>query len=203
MTLQQSISVQYEKDLIGSLKSGNHSAFEEIYKRYSVNILKRLLRFVKDEEIAVELLQDIFLKLWERRESIDIERPLRSYLFRIAENKIIDFFRRAAHDRKLLQHLATVSTELCHNTQNAIDLKDGELILQEAINALPPQRRKIFILCKIEGRTYEEVAEMLGISAGTVNDHMVKAGRTVRKYFNTADLALLVLLTANLPQIFK
>lgn len=199
MYSQSPAALQEEKDLIRLLQTGDEYAFEKLYRLYSVRILKKLLRLVKDEEIAAELLQDTFLKLWEKREGLDPEQSLRSYLFRIAENKITDLFRRAAYDRKLREHLVAVSTELCHVTEDAIDFKDGQELLQQAISSLPPQRQKIFILCKIEGKSYEETAELLGISAGTVNDHMVKAGRAVRKYFNAADLALLMLLMANLP----
>ena len=200
---QSQAALQEEKDLIRLLQTGDERAFEKIYRLYSIRILNKLIRLVKQEDIAVEILQDVFLKLWEKRETLDAEQSLRPYLFRIAENKVTDLFRRAAYDKQLLAHLIAVSTESCHDTEEVIDLKDGESILNEAINSLPPQRRKIFILCKIEGKSYEETATQLGISAGTVNDHMVKAGRVVRKYFNSADLALLMLLVANLPHIIR
>lgn len=203
MYTQSQAALDEEKELILLLQKGNERAFEKLYRLYSVRILKKLIRLVKQEDIAVELLQDIFLKLWEKRESLNAEQSLRSYLFRIAENKVTDLFRRAAYDKKLLAHLISVSTELCHTTEDIIDLKDGELLLQQAINSLPPQRQKIFILCKIEGKSYEEVAALLGISAGTVNDHMVKAGRAVKKHFHTADLALLTFIAAAVPHIFK
>ncbi|QKJ28568.1 RNA polymerase sigma-70 factor [Mucilaginibacter mali] len=203
MYSQSPEALQQEKDLICLLKEGDERAFEKLYRLYSIRVLKKLLRFVKDEDVAVELLQDIFLKLWEKRETLDAEQSLRPFLFRIAENKITDLFRRAAYDRKLLEHLVSVSTEVCYDTEDTINLKDGESILKQAINALPPQRQKIFILCKIEGKSYEEVGALLGISAGTVNDHMVKAGRAVKKYFNTTDLALLTLMMASVPHIFK
>ncbi|WP_448700661.1 RNA polymerase sigma factor [Mucilaginibacter sp. AW1-3] len=199
MYSQTPAALQEEKELVVLLNAGDTRAFEKLYRLYSVRILKKLIRLVKQEEIAAELLQDIFLKLWEKRESIDPDQSLRSYLFRIAENKITDLFRRAAYDKKLLSHLVNVSTELCHDTEETIDLKDGQSLLQQAISTLPPQRQKIFILCKIEGKSYEETAALLGISSGTVNDHMVKAGRTVRKYFNSADLALLLFVIATLP----
>lgn len=194
MYSQSLAALQQEKELICLLKKGDVLAFEKLYKLYSIRILKKLISLVKDEEVAVELLQDVFLKLWEKRETLDTEQSLRPYLFRIAENKITDLFRRTAYDKKLLAHLVAVSTELCYDTEEAIDLKDSQILLKQAISSLPPQRQKIFILCKIEGKSYEEVGALLGISAGTVNDHMVKAGRAIKKHFNAADLALLALL---------
>jgi RNA polymerase sigma-70 factor (ECF subfamily) len=202
MYLQTPAALEAEKELIRRLNTSDVRAFEKLYQLYSVRILKKLILLVKNEDIAAELLQDIFLKLWEKREIIDAEQSLRPYLFRMAENKITDLFRRAAYDKKLLAHLVVVSTELCYATEEALDLKDGEYLLQQAINTLPPQRKKVFILCKIEGKSYEEVAALLGISAGTVNDHVVKAGRVVKKIFEAADLALLVLIVA-IAYIFK
>ena len=203
MYLQTPAALEAEKELIRRLNTGDARAFEKLYQLYSVRILKKLILLVKDEDIAAELLQDIFLKLWQRREIIDAEQSLRPYLFRMAENKITDLFRRAAYDKKLLAHLVAVSTEWCNDTEEAIYLKDNESILKQAIDSLPPQRQKIFILCKIEGKSYDEVAALLGISAGTVNDHMVKAGRAVKKYFNASDLALLALMIASASHIFK
>ncbi|GAB3915473.1 RNA polymerase sigma factor [Mucilaginibacter boryungensis] len=203
MYLQTPAALEAEKELIRRLNTGDARAFEKLYQLYSVRILKKLILLVKDEDIAAELLQDIFLKLWQRREIIDAEQSLRPYLFRMAENKITDLFRRAAYDKKLLAHLVAISTELCNDTEDTLDLKDNESLLKQAIESLPPQRQKVFILCKIEGKSYDEVATLLGISAGTVNDHMVKAGRAVKKYFNSADLALLTLMVASASQIFK
>lgn len=188
-----------EKELVLRLQAGDEWAFEQLYGLYKLRILKKLIRFVKREDIAVELLQDIFLKLWEKRESLDPEQSFRSYLFRIAENKITDLFRRAAHDKKLLAHLQIATAGLTNTTEEIIHFKEQQSLLQEAIDSLPPQRQKIFILCKIEGKSYQEAAELLGISIGTVNDHMVKAGRVIRQHFKATDLVFLVLLIANLP----
>ncbi len=183
-----------DQQLIALLKEGDQSAFEELYKSYPARILKRLIRLVKDEEIAKEMLQDIFLKVWEKREHLDPEKSFRSYLFRIAENLVTDFFRKAAHDRKMLEHLIQVSTELYNTTEETLNLVESNAALKEAIDALPEQRRKIFILCKIEGKSYDEVALMLGVSKGTINDHMVKAMRSVRKHFSADGLAFTCLI---------
>lgn len=203
MYYQSPAALQEEKELVRLLQAGDERAFEKLYDLYKLRILKKLIRLVKQEDIAVELLQDIFLKLWEKRGTLDPDQSFRSYLFRIAENKITDLFRRAAHDKKLLAHLQAAAAELCNTTEETIDFKEQQSLLEQAINSLPPQRQKIFILCKIEGKSYQETAELLGISLGTVNDHMVKAGRAVRKYFNSADLAFMALLMAGLPHYIK
>lgn len=195
--------MDHEKELLILLRAGNERAFEKIYQLYSIRILKKLIRLIKHEEIAKEILQDIFLKVWEKREDIDPDRSFRSYLFRITENKVTDLFRKAALDKKLFEHIVAISTQLYNPTEENIGFKETNSILEQAISALPPQRRKIFMLCKIEGKTYEEAAGILGISAGTVNDHMVKALRTIKTQFDSTDLALTLLIAAALTQAAK
>ncbi len=191
---KDSIALEEEKHLLILLNQGDEQAFEKIYHLYSTRVLKKLIRLVKDENIAKELLQDIFLKIWEKRASLHPDKCFKSYLFKITENQVIDLFRRAASERKIMNHLTSVTSELHNPTEDVMNLKESNAILQEAINALPPQRKKIFTLCKVEGRTYEDAGKLLGISSGTVNDHMVKALRAVKKHFNTNDFAIIFLI---------
>ena len=183
-----------ERELVILLNHGDESAFEKLYHLYSLRILKKLVFILKEEEIAKEVLQDIFLTIWDKRQSINPNQSFRSYIFRIAENKIIDIFRKAARDRKLMDHMVNVSVASSCHTEESVAFKESNTILQTAINKLSPQRKKIFILCRIEGKTYDEVAKIVGISTGTVNDHMVKAMRTIRSCFTAANITLILLM---------
>lgn len=195
MSIYSSINILQEKELLLLLKKGDQQAFKSLYDFYSTKILKKLIKLIKDEEVAKELLQDIFLKIWEKRENLDPDKNFSAYLFRITENLVTDLFRRAAFEKKLMAHLVNISTELYNHTEEVMNYKEGRAILQQAIDTLPPQRKKIFTLCKIEGKSYEEAGKLLGISSGTVNDHMVKAARAVKKHYLKSDMALILLLT--------
>jgi len=185
--------VEPERELVILLGKGNESAFEKLYRIYHIRILRKLILILKDEEIAKEVLQDIFLTVWEKRLSIDPDKSFRSYLFRIAENRMVDVFRKAARDKRLADHLVNTSPLLSCNTEERVVFKESDAILQKAIESLPPQRKKIFVLCRMEGKTYEEVGSLLGISTGTINDHMVKAIRTIKSYYaKSADIAILL-----------
>lgn len=184
-----------ERELIRLLTAGDEYAFEQLYRIYSVPVLKKLVSLVKDEEIAKELLQDIFLKVWQKRGELDASLSFRGFLFRIAENKVIDVLRRAACDRKLLAHITRIATAGENSTETFVQFREVNEALQRAISSLPPQRKKVFVLCKLEGKTYEEVAQLLGISPGTVNDHVVKATRTIKHNVAGNDLAVLLLTT--------
>ena len=186
-----------EKEILCLLKSGDTQALGELYSRNKVQIFANIRRLVKSEDIAEELLQDVFVKVWDKRDLLDPEKSFRSYLFRIAENLVYDFFRKAARDKKLEAHIMSVATELYSHIEETLYTKESTSILNRAVEQLPPQRRRVFTLCKIEGRSYEEVSQLLGISTSTINDHIVKATRSVREYlFLSKDAALLFLIAA-------
>lgn len=189
----RSDAFNHEKEWLLLLRGGDEQAFERLYALYSVRILRKLILLLKDEETAKEILQDIFLTIWEKRQAIDPEKSFRSYLFRIAENKVVDFFRRAACNKELRQHLIKTATGSYNHTEENFTFKESHSLLQQAVNGLPPQRRKVFILCRIEGKSYEEAGKLLGISPGTVNDHMVKAAKALKHYLNPSALTALML----------
>ncbi|MDB5030469.1 RNA polymerase sigma factor [Mucilaginibacter sp.] len=172
-----------EKELILSLKIGDKYAFEQLYHNYKVRIYRNLLKLVKSDEIAEELLQDLFVKVWTSREKFDAEKSFRSYLFKIAENLVYDFFRKAALNKKLENYLISVSIPATSPIEQHIYYKEGNYALAKAIEQLPPKRKQVYILCKIEGKSYEEVSRLLGVSVSTVNEHIVKASSVVKKYF--------------------
>jgi RNA polymerase sigma-70 factor (ECF subfamily) len=170
-----------EKDLVMLLAEGNEAAFEKLYQSYSKRLLGYLIKLVKSETIAVELLQDAFVKVWNNRQNIDPEQSFRPYLFRIAENIVFDFFRKAARDKKLYTALAKSACNEYSHVEEAFCSKENNHLLQDAIDALPPKRRQVFQLIKIEERSYEEVSVLLQVSTSTINDHIVKATKSIRE----------------------
>lgn len=162
------------------LSKDSETAFEELYRLYSHRLLGYLIKLVKSEDVAVELLQDAFVKIWNNRHNIDPEQSFRSYLFRIAENVVYDFFRKAVRDKKLMQALINSACQYSHVEESFSD-KENQQLLQDAINLLPPKRRRVFEMIKIEERSYEEVSLLLDVSTSTINDHIVKATKSIRE----------------------
>ncbi|MFI5131356.1 MAG: RNA polymerase sigma factor [Chitinophagales bacterium] len=189
-------SPRQQKELLLELAEGNESAFEEIYKLYSPRLFGRLLKLVKSSSIAEEILQDVFLKLWEHRKSIDSEKSFRSFLFKIAENKVYDFFRSAARNKKRAAQLILLSTTRYTVIEEFTLFDEKSDAFQRAIDSLPVQRRQVFRLCKLDGKSYKEVSELLGISLSTISDHIVKGTKTIREYLNSHHKELLGVVTA-------
>lgn len=189
----KTISLYDEQELLAKLQSGDHAAFGKIYGIYSRRIYLNTLKLVKDEDEAQEILQDVFIRIWNARETIDPSKPFSSFLFSIARNLIRDFFRRAARDNRMRQLLAERGSELYDHIESALDHKETSEILQRAIDALPQQRKMIFTLCRMEGKSYEEVAAIMGISVSTVGNQLTKATKTVRQAFLLSPPSLLAL----------
>ena len=173
-----------EKELVLRLSQGNEQAFERIYNFYSARLYGHLLKLVKSESVASEILQHVFIKIWEIRADLDPEKSFRSYLFRIAENKVYDFFRKAASDKKLRQRLLREATEEYCHIEEDIAVRENAAMLHQAMDSLSPQRNHIFRLCKIDGKTYRQVSDILGISESTISDHIVKANRYIYNYLS-------------------
>ena len=179
---------QDEKHILSELIEGNEYAFEQIYKLYSPRLFGRLLKLVKIEAQAEEILQDVFLKICVNRRSIDPEKSFRSFLFKIAENKVYDFFLKVNRDKNLESQLIALSSSTYTVIEAFLSGDESLKILQKAIEDLPPQRQQVVRLCKLEGKTYKEVSEMLGISESTISDHIVKGTKTIREYFDNRNI---------------
>lgn len=183
-----------EKDWVILLHEGNEIAFEKLYHLYSGRLLGYLVKLVKSEQVASELLQDVFVKIWNNRQNIDSGQSFRSYLFRITENIVFDFFRKAARDKKLQVKLISSSyLEYTHVEEN-LCLKESEKILNDIINLLPPKRRRVFQLIKIEERSYDEVSHLLSISTSTISDHIVKATKFIREQLEESHVIAMYIL---------
>lgn len=186
-----------EKELIVLFTKGDKDAFETIYQLYSPRLLGFLIKLVKSEEHATELLQEIFIKIWKSRDMINPEKSFRSYLFRVAENTVYDFFRKVTREKKLMTDLMKINEEAYSHIEEACFSKENQQFLQNVIDTLPPKRRQVFRLIKMEDYSYEEVSVLLNISTSTISDHIVKANKFMQerlKSWNMSSIGMITLL---------
>jgi len=180
--------------LIKQLQQGSEQAFTRLYDKFSKQLYRNILRLVKDEDTARELLQDLFLKIWESRENINPEKSFKSFLYKVAENLVYAHFRKIAKDNRIIAKLVLSATDFDTNAEDAMIARENHDLLKKAIAHLPPQRKHIYTLCKLEGKSYEEVSTELGISVSTISDHIVKANKAVKKYFIlNQDMAIILI----------
>jgi RNA polymerase sigma-70 factor (family 1) len=190
-----------ERELLVKLRDGDQQAFETLYFQYSKRILINVLKLVKDTDEAQEILQDVFIRLWSNRKNIDPDKSFSSYLFTVAQNLVRDFFRKAALNRKMQDAIIKQSTELYEHVESNLYFKESNLILQNAIDSLPAQRKRIYTLCKIDGKSYSEAADILGISVSTVDNQLVKAVQGIKAYFRNSENYIAVLATVLITTI--
>jgi RNA polymerase sigma-70 factor (family 1) len=178
--------------LLQQLKHGSEPAFNALYRLHSKMLLGNIRNLVKDQEVAKELLQDLYLKVWENRDAIDTNKSFKSFLFTIGRNMVYDYLRRVSLDKKAKLKLMAGALEFYSHSEEDLDLKESKEVLQTAVNTLPPQCRQVYTLSKLEGKSHQEISQQLGISISTVNNHMVKANKVVRSFlFHNRDLAII------------
>jgi RNA polymerase sigma-70 factor (ECF subfamily) len=177
-----------EKELLSLVREGDVKAFEEVYSIYSPKLYANILKLVKSVTITEELLQDTFQRVWEYRKNIDTGKSFKSYIFTIAKNLVYDYFNKASRRRILERYLSVKEEKSGLRIEHQLEEKESALILEKAVRELPPQRKLVYTLCKIEGKSYEDVSKTLGISVSTISDHIVKATKSIKASCLSGDL---------------
>lgn len=170
-----------EAELLSRLVGGDQDAFTLLYHKYSGPLYINVLKLVKDEQVAEELIQDLFARVWQKKSELNITSSFSAYLFRMGQNLVHDFYRKIQRDQRLYNHFKQIATEHYSYIEEALQLKEHELLLQKAMDTLSPQQRNVYRMCKIEGLTYKVTAEQLGISPHTVKEYLGKANQQVKE----------------------
>lgn len=162
--------------LAEAIKASDHTAFKVLYYRYFEALFRFLWRQTSDEELAKDLLQEVFSRLWKSRENLDPQQSLKSYLYRIGHNLIIDHRRQSAHKPEYLED--NPAHEPAYLMEENFDLHEK---IQATIAALPEPVRLVFTMNRFDGIKYAEIAVMLNISVKTVEARMSKALAILRE----------------------
>src|SRR5687768_2931624 len=178
-----SYSTYSDSELLVFLHEGDKKAFEEFYNRYHKPIYRYLVSLVKVPEIAEDLVHEIFLKLWDIRQKLEIKQNFKGYLFWMCHNKAVDTTKKIAGERMLKDELLFHYYQNLFNVENQTpEQQQYDDLIEEALNSLSPQRRKVFELCKRQGKSYQQVADELQISIHTVKEHMSYALAALRDF---------------------
>jgi RNA polymerase sigma-70 factor (ECF subfamily) len=180
------------------LKLGDEQAFELLFRMYFVRLCAFANKFLNDPEEAREIVQNVFVKIWEGRDEIDPEDSLKSYLFKIAQNLSLNKLRRKKVESRYNELYKLVYIEhqefSAHESLLARELEEH---IAQSIVKLPSECRKVFELSRIEGLKYREIADTLNISIKTVEAQMSKALRSLRIELSDYLALLLIALISN------
>lgn len=193
----QTIQGSLEKDFAARLKKGDKKAFEIIFDHYKAYLFSFVCKALPSEEDREGIVQEIFINLWLNRNSLDVNKPLKPYLFTIAKNQIYDHLRKIYSKRKYLDSLFLDYSANSEATASKVEYWEFERYLLNKINQLPERRREIYKLSKLEGKSYREIARLLKISENTVDMQMRSANRAINQAIKQY-LASLVILFLNI-----
>jgi RNA polymerase sigma-70 factor (ECF subfamily) len=163
------------------IKLGDEQAFELFFRKYNIRLCAFSNKFLNDIEEAQEVVQDMFIKIWEERDEIDPENSLKSYVFKIVQNLSINRLRRRKVQSRYTELYRLVYIENHEfSAHESLLARELEAQIVRSIKKLPSECRKIFELSRSEGLKYREIADTLNISIKTVEAQMSKALRSLR-----------------------
>jgi RNA polymerase sigma-70 factor (ECF subfamily) len=168
-----------DSKLVVKMRAGDVSAFDSLYWRYYQVVYRNILKLTKDPLVSEDILQEVFIRLWEKRQDINFEQPVVNWIFVISFNLSIDYTRKKLREQELHRKLLLDTNAI---PQNGSVYEDYYQLLKRAIEQLSPQKQRIVKLCKLEGMTYEEAAAEMKISRHTVKEYLSAAMASLSEY---------------------
>lgn len=191
-----------ERELVLRLIDGDEDAFCELYAAYKNRLLYFAMKFVKSREFAEDIFQDAFTVVWQSRRFINPDASFSSYLYTIVRNRILNQIRDMANEDKLKEHILSHAVDSANETNYKILFDDLKDVLSRALEQLTPRQREVFNMSRDLQMSHKEIAEALGVSVNTVQEHISVSLKVIRayltKYSGTSADILLILLCLNL-----
>ncbi|MEE1946632.1 RNA polymerase sigma-70 factor [Pedobacter sp. KR3-3] len=195
LALQQSFHENAsDHELLKLVGANDRLAFTELYNRYWDKAFAVAMHRTADEDVATEIVQDIFVSLWQRRADLQIKNGIATYLSAAIKYKVINHLASQYKQQQHLVNLANSAPQTTDSTNDWLAEKELRQLLGEAINQLPPKCKMVFLMSREENKTYAEIASELGISEKTVEAHLSKALSSLRQSLKISLPLLLFLL---------
>lgn len=171
-----------ERSLILRLIEGDEDAFCELYATYKNRLIYFAMRFLKSREYAEDVFQDAFTVVWQSRRFINPDASFSSYLYTIMRNRILNQLRNAANEEKLKESILSQALDYTEDTKREVMLNDLKSLISHALQQLTPRQREIFEMSREAQLSHREIADKLGISVNTVQEHISTSLKLIRTY---------------------
>lgn len=169
------------QDLLNRLKLGDKQAYEHIYFAFSKELLYAAYKKTGDRVIAEELVQNIFISLWEKRHDLQINN-LQAYLFGALKLGVINHIRSLVMENKYMEYQSLTYSENHQDTANLVDLHDLSSIIEEGINSLPEKTQEVFRLSRYQHQSTKDIATGLNITEKAVEYHITRSIKRIKEY---------------------
>ncbi|MGQ7854108.1 RNA polymerase sigma factor [Pedobacter sp. WC2501] len=172
-----------EAEILAKIAKGDKHAFEILFKNYHKYILAFSKKITRSDDLAKEIVQDVFLKIWLGREKLQTLETFSAYLNTIVRHQCFNALRQLSQEIKSNEVFRLKASSSSDSTAHELDYREAENILNKAIETLSPQQRMVYVLCHQEGLKYDEAAIKMGISPQTVHSYMKDALKKIRAHF--------------------
>ncbi|MEH6305909.1 sigma-70 family RNA polymerase sigma factor [Olivibacter sp. CPCC 100613] len=179
-----------EKELILLVSKGNEHAFSLLFRQYHLHLASFVYKLTDSYELTEEIVQDVFLKIWINRKQLTKVKNFKAYLFTVSKNHSINCLKQVVKERAHRQHWE----EEYRHLPDGNELTGYHFLLDQAIEALPPQQQKVYVLSKQQQLKYTEIADQMGISKETVKSYLKLATSTIIGYLKKHIYLLLLLI---------
>jgi RNA polymerase sigma-70 factor (ECF subfamily) len=169
-----------EISLIVNLSRGDQKAFEILFLNYQPRLIYFLNGFIKDNEKSRDIAQDIFLSIWKNRQNLSEIKSFKAFVFKMAKNAICNYYDHSiVKDKFVVNQLSRPSSSL--DTEETLYANQLQELINITVSQMPPKRKQIFQMSRIDGLSNEEISEQLNISKRTVENHLTAALADLRK----------------------
>lgn len=169
-----------ESILLDQIATGNEKAFNKLHDFYRPDIYRFIYKFIKSAELSNDICQEVFMKIWEDRYAIQEINSFKSYLFTIAKNYTFNYLKRTAVEDRIKAEVLRSYCLSTNYTEEFLLSKEYQQFLQTVLDTLPSQSRTVFKLCRQQDKTYEEAAQILGVSNNAIKKHMVRSMKVIK-----------------------
>ena len=185
-------SLYDEKALLTEIAAGDECAFKKLFDLYKKRFYSVVLKMTRSDEVAQDIVQDVFMNIWTKRQSlVDVENPS-SYFFTAVYRRVYHHYRKLALEKKLLQ-IVPIVKESVNTTEEMVLAHESKNLISQAIAKLPPQQQLVFKLSNQEGLSRDDIAHQLHISPNTVKNHLSNATKFIQVFLQNSAVTFLII----------
>ena len=173
-----------EKHLLSRLRNSNVDAYKYLFNKYYTDLYYFTRKFLNNKEVAEEIVQDVFINIWENRASLNINSSIKSYLYTAVKNRAINYLKSKINNIDFVAIDNVAHENLVLQTEQSVETEELDDLIQKAVLSLPPRCKEMFHLSRNSGMTYQEIADALGVSKETVKTQISEAIKKIKAFLN-------------------